>query len=127
MINQFNQYAVQGEYFVDGKKTLQENFADLGGVEVSLLALKVYMNDKYPHYSLEEKSTAIRRYFLSYAQFWKEKATPEFEISSLNRIHTPQKFRAIGPIYNQDEFYEIYLIDIKSKYYIPENLRNSIW
>ena len=85
------------------------------------------MNDNYPHYSLEEKSIAIRRYFLSYTQFWKEKATPEFEISSLKRIHTPQKFRAIGPIYNQDEFYENYLIDIKSKYYIHENLRNSIW
>ena len=127
LIRQFNQYAIQEEYFVNGKKTMQENFADLGGFEVSLLALKLYMNDSFPQYSVEEKSTAIRRYFLSYAQFWKEKSTPEFEISSLKRIHAPQKFRAIGPLYNQDEFYEIYLIDINSNYYIHENLRNSIW
>jgi len=127
LISQFNQYAVQEKYFVDGKKTLKENFADLGGLEVSLLALKLFMKDNFPNYSAEEKSIAIRSYFLSYAQFWREKATYEFEISSLKRIHTPQKFRAIGPTYNQNEFYEIYKIDIKSKYYIPEKLRINIW
>jgi len=127
LISQFNQYAVQEKYFVDGKKTLQENFADLGGVEVSLLALKLFIRDNFPNYSVEEKSIAYRSYFISYAQFWKEKATSEFEISSLKRIHTPQKFRAIGPIYNQNEFYELYDIDIKSTFYIPKNSRIRIW
>jgi len=127
LISQFNQYAVQEDYFVDGNKTLQENFADLGGVEVSILALKLFMRDNFPNYTEEEKSIAIRSYFLAYAQFWKEKATPEFEIFSLQRIHTPQKYRAIGPIYNQNEFYNNYEVDIKSKYYIPENIRISIW
>jgi len=59
--------------------------------------------------------------------FGRKKATPEFEIFSLQRIHTPQKYRAIGPIYNQNEFYNNYEVDIKSKYYIPENIRISIW
>ncbi|MFC2117160.1 M13-type metalloendopeptidase [Bacteroidota bacterium] len=127
LIDQFNKYSVLEEFFVDGKKTLQENFADLGGVEVSLLALKHFLNESFPHYSKEEEFTAIKSYFISYAQFWKEKATAEFEISSLKRIHTPQKFRAIGPIYNQNEFYEVYEIDTNSKYYIPENLRICIW
>jgi putative endopeptidase len=127
LISQFNQYSVQEDFFIDGKKTLQENFADLGGLEVSLLAMKLYMRDSLPHYSEEENSIALRRYFISYAQFWKEKASAEFERSSLKRIHAPQKFRAIGPIYNQDEFYEVYPIDKSSKYYIHENSRNSIW
>lgn len=127
LISQFNQYEIQNAYFVDGKKTLQENYADLGGLEVSLLALKLFIKENHPSYSEEENLTAIRSYFMSFAQFWKEKATPEFEMSSLKRIHTPQKFRAIGPIYNQNDFYKIYEIDIKSKYYIPENQRISIW
>lgn len=127
LINQFNQYAVQDGYFVDGEKTLQENFADLGGVEVSLLALKLFMRDNYPHYTEKEEDIAMRAYFYAYAQFWKEKATSEFEISALERIHTPQKFRAIAPVYNQTEFYDIYEIDDKSEYYIPEELRVSIW
>lgn len=78
LINQFNQFSIQDGYFVDGKKTLQENFADLGGFEVSLLALKLFMKDNSPHYSEKEKSMVIRSYFISYAQFWKEKATSEF-------------------------------------------------
>ncbi len=127
LINQFSQYAIQDIYFVDGKSTLQENFADLGGVEVSLLALKLFLKNKFPQYSEKDKFDAIRSYFLAYAEFWKEKATPEFEISTLKRLHTPQKFRAIGPIYNQDEFYEAFEIDKESKYYIPNNMRISIW
>ena len=69
----------------------------------------------------------MRSFFMTFAQFWREKATSEFEITSLERMHTPQKFRAIGPVYNQDEFYKLFKIDIKSKYYIPDNQRISIW
>ena len=125
--NQFNKYTVQDQYFVDGQKTFQENFADLGGVEVSLLALKIILKENEPQLSHEEELIAIRNYFMNYAKFWKEKATAEFEISSIKRIHTPQKYRAIGPIYNQNEFYEAYIIDANSKYYIPENKRLCIW
>lgn len=126
LIKQFNEYSIQPGLYVNGKKTLQENYADLGGVEISLLALELYLQEKYPEYSDDKRITALRKYFISYAQFWREKATPEFEISSLKRLHTPQKFRAIGPIYNQDELYEIFEIDKNSKYYIPENQRLSI-
>jgi len=127
LINQFNQYTIQDEYYVDGKKTLQENFADLSGLEVSLLALKLLIKENYSQYSEEEESNRMRSFFMTFAQFWREKATSEFEITSLERMHTPQKFRAIGPVYNQDEFYKLFKIDIKSKYYIPDNQRISIW
>lgn len=127
LIDQFNQYTVQDIYFVNGEKTLQENFADLGGVEISLSALQQFIKEKYSQCSEEMELEIIRNYFLAYAKFWREKATPEFEISTLNRIHAPQKFRAIGPIYNQDEFYKAFDIDTKSKYFIPEDMRVTIW
>lgn len=127
LINQFNQYAIQDIYFINGEKTLQENFADLGGVEVSLLALKLFLKDEYPQCSEEKWLDIIRRYFMAYAEFWREKSTPEFEVSTLNRLHAPQKFRAIGPIYNQEDFYKAFEIDTESKYYIPNNMRISIW
>jgi predicted metalloendopeptidase len=85
------------------------------------------MKDNHPNYSEGKKSMAIKSYFLSYAQFWREKATPEFEISVLKRAHTPQKFRAIGPLYNQNEFYENYHIDGNSRYFISEQRRIRIW
>jgi len=125
--NQFSNYTVQDSLHVDGEITLQENFADLGGLEISFAALKLYLKENYPHYSEEEYNEVLRNFFIAYAQYWKEKATPEFELSTLDRIHTPQKFRAIGPLYNQDEFYEIFEVDTTSKYFIPKEQRISIW
>ena len=127
LINQYNHYSIQDVYYINGKKTFQENFADLGGLEVSFMALQLYLKDEYPQYSDKKINDAYREYFISYTEFWKEKATSEFEISSLNRIHTPQKFRAIGPLYNQDEFYKVFNIDKNSEYYISENVRINIW
>jgi len=127
LIDQFNQYSIQGNYFVDGNKTLQENFADLSGVEISLLALHLYLKDYFPSYSEKKKLDIVRNYFLVYAEFWREKSTLEFEISSLKRVHAPQKYRAIGSIYNQTEFYETFKVDTKSRYYISESNRISIW
>lgn len=126
-INQYNHYTVRGSQFVNGEKTLQENIADLGGVEVSLLALKLYMIDKHLVSSGEEETGIIRKYFMTYARFWREKATPEFERTSVKRLHTPQKYRAIGTIYNQNDFYRVFNIDKKSPYFIPQSQRVSLW
>ena len=125
LINQFNNYSYHDSLFVDGNKTLQENYADLGGVEVSILALKLYLKDK--NISGNEMDDWLEEYFLCYARFWKEKSTSEFEITTFKRIHTPQKYRAIGTIYNQNEFYRIYNINPESTYFIPELKRVSAW
>jgi putative endopeptidase len=127
LINQFNDYSIQKSYFVDGKLTLRENFADLGGVEVSLLALQLYLNEKAPNLSQDQLFDSIREYFIAYAEFWREKSTAEFEISTLERVHAPQKYRAIGPIYNQDIFYKVFEIDKSFIFYIPEYKRITIW
>jgi len=127
LINQFNNYSFHDSLFVNGEKTLQENFADLGGVEISILALKMYLKDKNNNISDNEINESLKEYFIQYARFWKEKATTDYEIASYKRIHTPQKFRAIGPIYNQNEFYQLYNINTESEYYITESKRASIW
>jgi predicted metalloendopeptidase len=127
MINQFNKYSYHDSLFVNGESTLQENHADLAGVEVSIMALKKYLKDKNKNISDNEINKSIKEYFVQYARFWKEKSTIKYEIASYKRIHTPQKYRAIGPIYNQNEFYQLYDIDTKSEYYIPESKRISVW
>ncbi len=127
LIKQYSQYSIQDSLFVNGATTLQENIADLGGIEVSLLAFHLYLQDYHPDFSEDEIADQVRQYFINYAHFWREKGTEAFERSTLTRIHTPQKFRAIGPPYNHDQFYEVFEIDHNSKYYIPEQLRVHIW
>lgn len=125
LIHQFSNYSYYDSLFVDGNKTLQENYADLSGVEVSIFSLQLYLKDI--NISENEIDDWLRKYFLYYARFWKEKSTSEFEIETFIRIHTPQKFRAIGTIYNQNEFYRIYNINPESVYFIPESKRISAW
>ena len=127
LIKQFNRFTIQDSLHIDGRKTLQENFADLGGVEVSMLALNLFIEDNLNQLCKEDILKMKRYFYIYYAQFWREKATPEFERSTLNRAHTPQKFRLIGPIYNQNEFYDFFEIDKNTEYYIPKNKRISIW
>ena len=126
LVIQFNHYSIHG-LSVNGKNTLQENFADLGGLENSLFALELYLSDNPAQYPLESRRIITRKFLISCAQFWREKTTPEYERSSLSGLHSPQKFRAIGPLYNSDELYLCFNIDEKSKYYIPKEQRIKIW
>ncbi len=127
IIEQYSQYTIQDSLFVNGKATLQENIADIGGVEVSLLALKLNIENNSNKISDDHISAEIENYFIQLARFWREKATPEFEKSTITRAHTPQKYRAIGPIYNRNEFYNSFKIDENSKYFIPTDQRIKIW
>jgi predicted metalloendopeptidase len=56
---------------LDGEKTLSENWADFGGLRVSLNALKAEMDAM----NLDEakRKEAIRTFFISYASSWKDK------------------------------------------------------
>lgn len=94
--NQYNSYSVGEGLMVDGAKTLQENIADLGGLEIALHAFKLYLKEKRSGITDVEYVKSIREFYISYAQFWREKASPEFIKTMVNRMHTPQKFRAIG-------------------------------
>ena len=68
---------------LDGEKTLSENWADFGGLHVSLNALKTEMDTL----GLDEvkRKEAIRTFFISYASSWKDKMRKK------NAIHKIQK------------------------------------
>ena len=58
---------------VNGKHTLSENLADLGGVAIALEALRAEMKSASP----EEMKRAYREFFISYAVSWRTKQRPE--------------------------------------------------
>ena len=68
---------------LDGEKTLSENWADFGGLHVSLNALKAEIDTL----GLDEvkRKEAIRTFFISYASSWKDKMRRK------NAIHKIQK------------------------------------
>ena len=100
----------------DGKLTLIENIADLGGVSCSLAVLS------------KEEAPDYATFFKAWAGLWKESITPEgLQYYSTVDIHSRNKVRANRTLSNFEEFYEAFGIEEGDGMYIPPEERVSLW
>lgn len=126
MVNQFNEYEPVKGYRINGKATLGENIADLGGVLLGIEAFK-----KTEQYKKGEKLaglTPVQRYFLGYALGWLGHIREEqLRSRLLTDVHSPAKYRVNGPFADVDEFYTTFNIQPGSPMYRADSLRVRIW
>ncbi|MBI1807931.1 MAG: M13 family metallopeptidase, partial [Ignavibacteria bacterium] len=97
---QFNGYAALDTQHVNGKLTLGENIADLGGLTIAFAALRKTFegNPKPPSI---DGFTQQQRFFLAFAQIWRQNIRPEALRLRLNTDpHSPGRFRCMGPLSN---------------------------
>ena len=73
MINHFDKLEYMPGVYCDGEKTLSENIADLGGLEI---AYEAYMN-KVSTTTSSERQHLAREFFRAFADAWRQNATPE--------------------------------------------------
>lgn len=123
---QFNQYEVSGGVKVNGKLTLGENIADLGGVSIAYDAYQMHL--KKTGRKDIGGFTPEQRYFLGFAVFERELTRPEFERThTLIDPHSPGQFRINGPASNLPEFYDAFGVTPNHKLYRKPNQRAKIW
>lgn len=110
---------------VNGKFTMGENIADLGGIAISYSALqKVLPSNQI----LIEGLTPVQRFFLSYAGTEKSNIRPEkLRLQIMVDPHSPSRYRVIGPLANVNEFYEAFSISAGDKIYRSPEERVVIW
>lgn len=125
LIKLFNNTRFMGR-FVNGKNTLSENIADLGGLAIALDSLKRYMTSK--GFNDEQKKRELKDFFISYAISWRTKERPRRSVYRLfTDVHAPAQLR-VNLIVNQfDEFYEIFDVKAGDKLYIDPKDRISIF
>ena len=106
LVNEYGQFVAVDDVHVNGKLTLGENTADNGGL---LLAYMAYLDRaKKEGVNLDAKVqgyTAQQRFYIAWAQNWCSNDRPEMLRSlTLTNEHSPDRFRANGPLVNQPGF-----------------------
>lgn len=113
-------------YSLNSELTMGENLADLGGLSLSLRALKSIL-DLAADYISEHKKAYFQIFFKSFANIWKINAKDEFRIKQLTTDpHSPGNFRA-NLVKNMDEFYEAFDVKEGDKMYLPPSERLRMW
>jgi putative endopeptidase len=116
---------IPGEH-INGKLTLGENIADLGGLKIAYLAWKRSL--KGQESPVIGGFTGDQRFFLGFASVWREHSRPQYSSMALKvDPHSPGKFRVLGPLANMPEFYKAFDVMDGCKMFRPEADRPSIW
>ncbi len=104
---QYDGYVLLDGLHVNGKLTLGENIADLGGLKIAYLAYQKSLGGKPA--PVIDGFTGPQRYFLAFAQLWRYKIRPEAaRVRLATDPHSPPRFRVLGPLYNTPEFFQAF-------------------
>ncbi len=126
MVKQFNEYEPIKGYHINGKATLGENIADLGGILLGIEAFK--KTKQYKENKPISNLTPMQRYFMGYALGWLGHYREETQKKRLlTDVHSPGKYRVNGPFVDVDEFYTAFNIKPGDKMYRADSLRVKIW
>jgi putative endopeptidase len=127
LVNQYDNYKILDSLHVDGKLTLGENIADLGGMYVAYNGLQKALKDKDKNAKMDG-FTPDQRFFLSYAQVWRANSRDEETMRRLKEdVHSPGEARVNAIVYNIPEFYAAFNIQPSDKRYIAPENRAVIW
>lgn len=125
-VTQFDNFVVLDSLHVNGELTLGENIADNGGLNVSWDAFQKAMKGKE-----QEKImgfTPKQRFFLAYAQLWRQTIRDEELTRRLQEdVHSPGTARVNAALVNIPHFYEAFDIQANDKLYVAENERAKVW
>ena len=126
MVKQFNDYEPIKGYHINGKASLGENIADLGGILLGIEAFK--KTKQFKENKTISNLTPMQRYFMGYALGWLGQTREEQQRSRLlTDVHSPGKYRVNGPFVDVDEFYTTFNITPTDKMYRADSLRVKIW
>ncbi len=104
MVQQYDGYLQVDSVHVNGRLTLGENIADFGGVLTGYDALEAALARK-GRPGLIDGLTPEQRFFVAFAQSWREKDRPAALRSRVTTDpHSPARWRTNGPLSDDPDF-----------------------
>jgi len=126
LVEQFNGAVVLDSLHINGKATLGENIADLGGIVLGIDAFK-----KTAQYKAGKKIhglSPMQRFFLGYALGWLGHTRDESLANQiLTDVHSPGFLRVNVPFTDVPEFYTAFNIKKGDKMWVDPAKRVRIW
>jgi len=125
LVEQFNASAVTDDVMVNGRLTLGENIADLGGLAIAYNALQEALHgDRHPI----DGMTPDQRFFAAYATIWRTNYTDAYARLLANvDPHAPSHYRANIPMSNFEPFAAAFDVPEGSPMARPAGERARIW
>ncbi|WP_018605658.1 M13 family metallopeptidase [Uliginosibacterium gangwonense] len=126
LVDQYNHYEALPGKFVNGELTLGENIADNSGLAIAYKAYRISLKGKPA--PVLNGLTGDQRFFIGFAQSWRDKSRPEALLSQIvSDPHSPDEFRTIGPTSNSDPFQDAFGVKPGDKMYKAPEARIRIW
>ncbi|HYH79517.1 MAG TPA: M13 family metallopeptidase [Longimicrobium sp.] len=123
---QYAAYTVLDSLHLNGKLTLGENIADIGGMTIAYYALQKDLAGK-PRTPIDG-FTPEQRFFLAYAQARRASfRDQQLRMMVQTDPHSPNEFRVNGPLANMPEFARAFGCKPGDPMVRPEAERVSIW
>ncbi len=103
VVNQYAEYVVVDDIHINGKLTLGEDVADLGGTMLAYAAWKHATSAA--HLAAVEGLSPDQQFFVGFAQWACESSRPEqLRVRAVTDSHSPAKYRIDGVAANMPEF-----------------------
>jgi len=127
VVEQFDGYFPLPDLHVNGKLTLGENIADLGGATMAFYALEEEL-ERIGKPEPIDGFTYQQRFFLGWAQVWHMKMTEkELRKRIATDSHSPGEFRVKGPLANMSEFAEAFGCSAADPMVNTDSTKAVIW
>jgi putative endopeptidase len=111
---------------VNGKLTLGENIADLGGLLIAYDAYHASLHGQAA--PMADGLTGDQRFFLGWSQIWASKIRDDAQRRQLAADpHSPSQYRVNGVARNVDPWYAAFAVQPGDKLYLAPDQRVRIW
>ena len=126
LVQEFSDFQVLPGLHVNGANTVGENIGDLGGLNMAHEAYRIFLKGRSA--PLLDGLTGDQRFFLAWAQTWREKNRDAvLREMVLSDVHAPASVRVNGPVRNIDAWYAAFEVQPGDKLYLPPDERVRIW
>lgn len=123
---QYDALTVLDTIHINGRLTLGENLADLGGLNIAYEAFT--KTKQFKEGKKIDGFTPTQRFFLSWAQVWRNNTLPETEAQLIKTDpHSPGMYRTNAIVANMDQWYDAFNIKPGDKMYRSKDERVHVW